>query len=102
MFACVCIQNACAYRVRDPGVQGGGDEVAEGAGTGEREDEGAGDEAWGRGVSAPQAHLCTRCTVEVSLYEEKPVTADSTGGGDSSVGAVIVTALVTGRSSGAG
>ena len=35
--------------------------------------------------------------VEESLYEENPVTAGSTGRGDSSVGAVIVTALVTGR-----
>ena len=34
------------------------------------------------------------------MYEKKPVTADSTGGGDSSVGAVIVTALVTGRRTG--
>ena len=34
---------------------------------------------------------------EVSLYEKGPVTAGSTGGVDSSVGAVIITALVTGR-----
>ena len=33
----------------------------------------------------------------MSLYEEKPVTAGSIGGDDSSAKAVIVTALVTGR-----
>ena len=35
--------------------------------------------------------------VEMSMYEIKPVTAGSTGRGDSSARAVIVTALVTGR-----
>ena len=40
------------------------------------------------------------CRIKVSLCKKGPVTAGSTGGGDSSVGAVIVTALVTGRRTG--
>ena len=35
--------------------------------------------------------------IGVSSYEEKPVTAGSTGRGDSSAKAIIITALVTGR-----